>query len=68
MNTPYTDIIQKQAPNYDPRHVEAFMRCEYSTLDHLTPAKMRNEIKMACLCIDEGGVEFAESVAQSFGF
>jgi hypothetical protein len=51
----------------DARHVEGWMRCEHSTLDHLGPAAFKKEVKMAVACIDgpEGGV--SETLAQSYG-
>lgn len=63
----YRDQIASLAPSYDPRHVEAFMRSEHSTLDGLSPRQFAAEVRMACACIDEGGADFAERVAQSFG-
>lgn len=67
MKTPYTDIIRKIAPAHDPRHIEAYMRSEHSTLDHLSPQAFRSEVRMAVACIREGGAEMAERVALSFG-
>ena len=63
----YREKIVLLAPLHDPRHVEAFMRAEHSTLDHLSERQFAAEVRMACACIDEGGVEMAERVAQSFG-
>lgn len=63
----YQDRIKAIAPTYDPRHIEAFMRSERGTLDDLSPARFRAEVKMAALCINEGGLEFAERIAKSFG-
>ena len=65
--TPYERAITPLAPDYDPRHVEAFMRVEHGTLDHLPPSRFRAEVKLACACIDEGGHDFADKVAASFG-
>jgi hypothetical protein len=63
----YRDRIQALAPSYDPRQIEAFMRLEYSTLDHLSPAVFKREVKIAAACIDEAGAEMAERVAKSVG-
>jgi hypothetical protein len=63
----YRQLIIKIAPSYDPRHIEAFMRSEHSTLDGLSPSRFRSEVRMAAACIDEGGVELAEKIARSFG-
>lgn len=65
--TPYADDIQKYT-NRDPRHVEAFMRVEFGTLDHLTPSRFRREVQIAVACIDECGEDMAEDVARSYGF
>lgn len=67
MQTPYTKLIQEIAPKYDPRHIEAYMRLQYSTLDHLDRATFRREAKIAAACVDEGGVEMAEANAKSYG-
>ena len=53
--------------HYDPRHIEAFMRCEHGTLDSLSPAKFAAEVAVARECIDVGGKDGAEILAQSFG-
>lgn len=66
--TPYENQIRPLAPGYDPRHIEAFMRVEHSTLDGLSPSRFRSEVKIAMMAVDEGGKEFAESIAKSFGF
>ena len=63
----YQTLIQSIAPDHDPRHIEAFMRLEYGTLDHLSPAKFRRECGIAADCIKQGGVNRAEDLAQSFG-
>jgi hypothetical protein len=64
----YRSQIREIAPAYDPRHIEAFMRVEHSTLDGLTPSRFRSEVKIAAMCVDEGGKENAELIAKSFGF
>ena len=51
----YQDRIKQIAPTYDPRHIEAFMRLEYGTLDNLSPAKFRRECGIAADCIQTGG-------------
>ena len=66
--TAYTAQIRALAPNYDARHIEAYMRAEHSTLDKLSPAAFRAEVRLACACVDEGGLEMAERIALSFGF
>lgn len=66
-STPYTETFRKLAPKYDPRHIEAYVRLEYSTLDHLPLATMKREVSIAIDCIEVGGLEAAESCAKSFG-
>lgn len=53
---------------YDPRHVEAFMRGEHPTLDGLSTSEFGREVLSAAKCVDAGGKALAEDVAQSFGF
>lgn len=51
----------------DPRHVEAYMRVEHSTLDRLSPRQFAAEVVLARECVREGGIDMAERVACSFG-
>lgn len=69
---PHHDTITRNltglgAQGYDPRHIEAFMRLLFSTLDHLSPDTFCREVALACACIDVGGVARAERCARSFG-
>lgn len=68
MATPYEHQIKPLAPSHDPRHIEAFMRSEHGTLDRLSPSRFRQEVRMAIACVNEGGIEFAEKLAKSYGF
>jgi hypothetical protein len=63
----YQTRIKELAPAYEARHIKAFMRLEFGTLDHLSPAKFKAEVEIACACIDEGGNVSAEALAKSFG-
>ena len=63
----YQSIIKEFAPNHDPRHIEGYMRLEHSTLDGLSRAEFKNEVKIAVECIREDGLENAEKNAVSFG-
>ena len=63
----YQTMIQKLAPSYDPRHIEAFMRSECGTLDRLSPSRFRTEVKYAVACIEQGGKDLAERIAKSYG-
>ena len=51
----------------DARHVEAYVRVAHSTINSLSWAELRREIKISVACIREGGVDAAERVALSFG-
>lgn len=63
----YRDRITQLAPTYDPRHIEAFMRSEHGTLDHLSPDTFAAEVAIAVMCIEDGGMEFGERLAKSYG-
>lgn len=67
MQTPYTARIKAMAPQYDPRHIEAFMRVEHPTLDGLPLDQFKREVRIASLCINEAGVAQSERIAASFG-
>lgn len=64
----YEDRIRELAPDYDPRHVEAFMRVGHGTLDHLSGEAFRMEVEISCACVDNVGVDEAEKTAISMGF
>ena len=51
----------------DPRHLEGFIRLQYSTLGHLDWRTIRREVKLGVECIRVGGVDAAERNAKSFG-
>ena len=68
MKTPYHSTIRRFTTQYDPRHVEAYMRCECGTLDHLTEEDFAAQVAMAAMCIKEGGRDMAERIAKSYGF
>lgn len=63
----YARLISPIAPSYDPRHVEAYMRVQHGTLDHLSADAFAAEVAMAVLCIEQGGTPQAESLARSYG-
>lgn len=63
----YAETFKQLQPDHDPRHIEAFVRLEYGTLNHLPIETLRREAKIAAACIVAGGVENAERTAQSFG-
>lgn len=51
---------------YDPRHIEAYMRLVHSTLDGLTHKQFVEEVKVSIECIDIEGESVAESLAVSY--
>lgn len=64
----YQSIIREIAGSvYDARHIEAFMRVHFGTLDHLSRAEFVSEVRLAEKCVEIGGTYQAERVAQSMG-
>lgn len=65
----YQKLIKELLGNadYDPRHIEALMRLQYSTLDHLSRDDFRREVALCKQCIDEMGKGAAEQAAKSYG-
>jgi hypothetical protein len=49
----------------DPRWVEAWMRLEYGTLDHLGGRTWNREVKVAAQCVEHSTPEVNESLARS---
>lgn len=68
MQTYYQREIAKIVPaGVDPRHVEGYMRLQYSTLSHLDRRTFNREVRLGVECIRQGGAEAAERNAKSFG-
>jgi hypothetical protein len=63
----YADLCREFVPSCDPRHVEAWIRFEHSTLEGLSRDRFRYEALIAERCIREAGVEQSEALAKSFG-
>lgn len=63
----YADIFRKLQPEFPPHQIEAFVRLEYGTLDHLDMATLEREAATAAECIREGGRDMAEACARSLG-
>lgn len=61
-------IAEAVGPGYDPRHVEAFMRIDTPTLDHLSRDLFFASARIAAQAVDLAGVEEAEALAVSMGF
>ena len=49
------------------RHVEAWMRCEHSTLDHLGGAAWIREVRECLAVVDHADPELSERLARSYG-
>ena len=60
-------ITEYAGKGFDARHIEGYMRLQYSTLDHLDRRTFNREIRLCIECIKEGGIDAAERNAQSFG-
>lgn len=69
----YTESIErhvaalKLATPYDAVVIEAWMRLEHGTLDALSPAQFRREVKVAIACIDATTPAENAALARSFG-
>lgn len=71
----YISIIEKHLPSlktklpegFHPYHVEALMRTEYSTLDHLPLPKFKRAMENAVLECISLGVADSDLVAASYG-
>jgi len=65
--TAYQQQIHELVPDVDPRHIEAYMRLQYGTLDHLSPATFEAEALIGAECVTVGGADEAEQLAASYG-
>lgn len=65
--TSYSDLFRLLQPDYDPLHIEAYVRLEYATLDHLDMPTLRREAAIAAACVDEVGAAGADTCAVSMG-
>jgi hypothetical protein len=63
------DLVEKGLipNNTDPRHIEAFIRLQYNTVNQLDWRTIKREVKIGLACIKEGGVIEAEKLTLSFG-
>ena len=65
--SPYYGRIAALCGTTDPRHVEAYMRIEHGTLDHLSPAQFARDVAIAVACVVAEGTDDAEALAESYG-
>lgn len=63
----YADRIRDLVPTQDPRHIEAFMRLEHSTLDGLSEEQFSEEVLFSAECVRTAGLNQAERNARSMG-
>lgn len=54
-------------PELDPRFVEAWIRIQYPTLDHLSRDEFGREVRTAIECIDLASHDDTAALADSFG-
>ncbi len=60
-------LTQRNREDVDPRHVEACMRLEHSTLSNLSPHVFHKEVCLGITFVNLVGVDAAEATATSFG-
>ena len=60
-------IAEIVGPEYDPRHIEAFMRVQYGPLDHLPRDLFEADARFCAACLDEIGKDEGEKAARSYG-
>jgi hypothetical protein len=63
----YAETFKQLQPAHDPRHIEALVRLEYHTLNHLPLRTLKREARIAADCIALMGLDEAEKCAKSFG-
>lgn len=72
MKSPYFETIRSEIARQghvgvDPRHVEAYMRLEHSTLDGLSRSQFASEVGVGIACTLTDGTVNAEACAKSYG-
>lgn len=66
----YAALIRDTSPAaaaFDARHIEAWMRSQYGTLDALSPAEFGHAVRHGIACVETGGITLSENLAQSYG-
>lgn len=66
MASMYAEIFRELQPRHDPRLIEAVVRLQYGTLDHLDRTTLREEAAVAAEFIEIDPAA-AEGLAQSYG-
>lgn len=60
-------LAERRQLDFDPRHVEAWIRAEHGALDGMSLPRFRREVALGVACIREAGVAESEALAVSFG-
>lgn len=63
----YQEQIKAIVPDANPRHVEAYMRLTYRTLDALSSTDFADAATVAASEVQDDGPDVAESVAETYG-
>jgi hypothetical protein len=63
----YQRFIAERTKDIDPRHVEAWMRVEHSTLDGLSRTEFTEAMYAALAAALDAGPDESEALAASFG-
>ena len=63
----YRRLIEEIAPGKNARHIEAWMRCDHPTLDHLSPDQFSREVGIALSLIGQMTDEQNDALANSMG-
>lgn len=63
----YAATIAEMAPGYDAGQIEAWMRLEFGTLDHLSREQFEREVGTAVGCIELAGTQESAALAASYG-
>jgi hypothetical protein len=61
------EIARQGHIGVDPRHVEAYMRLGYSTLDGMSHQMFAHEVGIGVICVREDGLQNAEALAKTYG-
>ena len=63
----YQKMIVEIAPDANPRHIEAYMRCTYRTLDGLSPLMFKRAVREAVMDASFDTEQDREDFAKSYG-
>jgi hypothetical protein len=66
----YAKLIRQftaPCPNVDPRHIEAWMRSEHGTLDHLSREQFAVAVHEGIIFVAASGTAQSEELARSYG-